>query len=286
VEWHFHNNTAMGALNYMIAVELGGTILHTCSRPLANGPSLPSTEQTVANLDRLGLDHGIDATALPPVAAHCERIAKQEGWAVGEPAEFDTFAYRHHLPGGMTGTLKAQLAQYSMTERLPEVLEETVRVREELGHPISATPFSQLVGIQSVLNVVTGDRWSVVPDEVVLYLMEKFGPPPAPLDEEVRDRVLSSPHGQRFAGWERPQPSLAELRDQYGGRSVTDEELLLRYMVPAADVDAARAQPVYPDYDYRDTTTELDLVTALMATRRPRSVHIRRGDAELRMGRD
>jgi hypothetical protein len=146
----------------------------------------------------------------------------------------------------MTGTLKAQLAQYSMAERLPEVLEETVRVREELGHPISATPFSQLVGIQSVLNVVTGDRWSVVPDEVVLYLMEEFGPPPAPIDAEVRDRVLSSPHGQRFAGWERPQPTLSELREQYGGRSVTDEELLLRYMVPAADVDAARAQPVTP----------------------------------------
>ena len=199
----------MGALNYMIAVELGGTILHTCSRPLANGPSLPSTEQTVANLDRLGLEHGIDETALPPVADHCARIARQEGWLVGEPAEFDTFAYQHHLPGGMTGTLKAQLAQYSMAERLPEVLEETVRVREELGHPISATPFSQLVGIQSVLNVVTGDRWSVVPDEVVLYLMEKFGPPPAPIDAEVRDRVLSSPHGQRFAGWERPQPTLA-----------------------------------------------------------------------------
>jgi oxaloacetate decarboxylase (Na+ extruding) subunit alpha len=286
VEWHFHNNTAMGALNYMIAVELGGTILHTCSRPLANGPSLPSTEQTVANLDRLGLDHGIDTSALPPVAAHCERIARQEGWAVGEPAEFDAFAYRHHLPGGMTGTLKAQLAQYSMTERLPEVLEETVRVREELGHPVSATPFSQLVGIQSVLNIVTGDRWSVVPDEVVLYLMEKFGPPPAPIDDDVRDRVLSSPHGQRFAGWERPQPSVAELREQYGGRSITDEELLLRYMVPAADVDAARARPVYPDYDYHDETTELDLVTALMAARRPRSVHIRRGDTELRMGRD
>ena len=186
----------------------------------------------------------------------------------------------------MTGTLKAQLAQYSMAERLPEVLEETVRVREELGHPIPATPFSQLVGIQSVLNVVTGDRWSVVPDEVVLYLMEKFGPPPAPIDAEVRDRVLSSPHGQRFAGWERPQPSLPELREQYGGRSVTDEELLLRYMVPAADVDAARAQPVYPDYDYRDETTELDLVTALLATRRPRSVHVSRGTTSLHMERD
>jgi oxaloacetate decarboxylase (Na+ extruding) subunit alpha len=156
----------------------------------------------------------------------------------------------------------------------------------EFGHPISATPFSQIVGIQAVLNIVTGDRYSMAPDEAVIYLMNAFGVPPAPVDENVRDKVLNSEHGRRFAGWERPQPSLSELRDQYGGPSLSDEELLLRYMVPAADVDAARAQPVYPDYDYHDETTELDLVTALMATRRPRSVHLSRGTTSLHMERD
>jgi oxaloacetate decarboxylase alpha subunit len=286
VEWHFHNTTGMGARNYMTAVEAGGTTLHTCSRPLANGPSLPSTEQTLANLTRLGHSHGIDESTLPPVARNCERIAEQEGWPTGAPVEYDAFVYRHQLPGGMTGTLKAQLAQYGMTERLDEVLEECVRVREEFGHPISATPFSQIVGIQAVLNIVTGDRYSMAPDEAVIYLMNAFGVPPAPVDENVRDKVLNSEHGRRFAGWERPQPSLSELRDQYGGPSLSDEELLLRYMVPAADVDAARAQPVYPDYDYHDETTELDLVTALMATRRPRSVHVSRGTTSLHMERD
>ena len=120
----------------------------------------------------------------------------------------------------MTGTLKAQLAQYGMTERLDEVLEECVRVRAEFGHPISATPFSQIVGIQAVLNIVTGDRYSMAPDEAVIYLMNAFGVPPAPVDENVRDKVLNSEHGRRFAGWERPQPSLSELRDQYGGPSL------------------------------------------------------------------
>jgi oxaloacetate decarboxylase (Na+ extruding) subunit alpha len=283
VEWHFHNNTALGAMNYAIAVEEGGRILHTCSRPLANGPSLPSTEQTVANLRHRGHTTGIDESRLPPVAAHCERIAAQEGWAVGEPAEHDVFAYQHHLPGGMTGTLKAQLAQYGMTERLPEVLDETVRVREELGHPISATPFSQLVGIQSVLNIVTGDRWSVVPDEVVIYLKDEFGVPPAPVDENVRDRVLSSPNGLRYEGWTRPQPSLEEIRESYGGAGVSDEELLLRYMVPAEDVAAARANPVMADYPYLDETTELDLVHRLMDAKRAKYVHVRRGTNEITM---
>jgi oxaloacetate decarboxylase alpha subunit len=281
VEWHFHNNTGMGAVNYMKAVELGGTILHTCTRPLANGPSLPSTEQTLENLRRLGHTHSLDESRLAPIADHCSRVAAQEGWAVGVPNEYNVFAYSHHLPGGMTGTLKAQLAQYGMQDRLPEVLEECVRVREELGHPVSATPFSQLIGIQSVLNIVTGDRWSTVPDEVIIYLMEQFGTPPAPISEAVRDKVLASPHGQRFKDWERPQPSLDELRRQYG--DVSDEELLLRYMVPAEHVDAPRVTK--PTYDYEDQTTVAQLLASALAMNRPKAVRVSRPDVQLSLRR-
>ena len=77
----------------------------------------------------------------------------------------------------------------------------------------------------------------MVPDEVIIYLMGKFATPPAPVDENVRDKVLASAHGQRFEGWERPQPSLEELREQYGGPRISDEELLLRYMVPVEDLE-------------------------------------------------
>jgi oxaloacetate decarboxylase alpha subunit len=284
VEWHFHNNTGMGTANYATALELGGSILHTCSKPLANGPSLPSTEQTLANLSRLGHDHPIDLDSLSPVAQHCERIAAQEGWPTGDPREFDAFAHRHQLPGGMTGTLKAQLAQYEMSDRLPDVLAETVRVRAEMGHPISATPFSQLIGIQSVLNIVTGERWSVVPDEVIIYLKGKFGMPPAPVDEEVRDRVLASQHGKRFADWERPQPSLAELRRQYGATS--DEDLILRYLVPAEDVEAAYAAgPVPQTYSYTERTSPRQIIEHVLASSRTRSVAITRDDLSITLRR-
>jgi oxaloacetate decarboxylase alpha subunit len=135
IEFHFHNNTGMGAVNYVTAVEAGARILHTCSRPLANGPSLPSTEQTLQNLRWMGRSHRIDESVLPKVADHCTRIAEQEDWPIGVPNEYNVFAYGHQLPGGMTGTLKSQLAQYGMADRLTEVLEECVRVREEMGHP-------------------------------------------------------------------------------------------------------------------------------------------------------
>ncbi len=287
VEFHFHNTTGMGALNYVIAMEAGGRIFHTCSRPLANGPSLPSTEQTLENVRWLGHTHGIDETVLPAVAEHCAKIAKQENWLTGVPNEYSAFAYRHHLPGGMTGTLKAQLAQYGMQDKLGEVLEETVRVREEMGHPISATPFSQIIGIQSVLNVVTGERWSTVPDESVLYLAGHYGTPPAPVCANIKDKVLNSEHGKRFANWQRPQPSLDEVRAQYGGPNLSDEELLLRYLVPAEDLAAVRdAGPVKRTYDFIDEMNMNDVLNHLLNLKRPRQVVVSgaAGDIVLKRG--
>ena len=286
IEFHFHNTTGMGALNYVIAIEAGAQCLHTCARSLANGPSLPSTEQTLENIRWLGHSHGIDEAVLPQISDHCARIAQQEGWDIGVPNEYSAFAYRHHLPGGMTGTLKKQLAEYGMEDRLGEVLEETVRVREEMGHPISATPFSQLIGIQSVLNVVTGERWSTVPDEVVQYLYEHYGTPPAPLSDAVKDKVFSSEQGKRFKHWERPQPDLREVRKQYGGEKVSDEELLLRYLVPEDDFNAARAAgPVKPHYDYDDQLSINELLDHLLKLKRPRQIHLRRPDGEISLVR-
>jgi oxaloacetate decarboxylase alpha subunit len=287
LELHCHNTIGVAPLNYLTGLEAGIRILHTASRPLANGPSLPSTEIMVENLRWLGYDHQLDTGRLDPVAAHFERVAQQEGWPVGTPNEYSTFAYRHQLPGGMTGTLKAQLAQYGMQDRLTEVLEEVVRVREDLGHPISATPFSQLMGIQSVLNIVTGQRYSVVPDEVIIYVLGHLGSTPAPIDEDVRDRILSTPRGRDYAEWEPPQPSLTELRDQYGGQHLTDEELLSRYLVPLEDAEATRAAgPPSPTYVFRDGPADtLSLIQQASEMKRPTYVHIRRPDFELTLRR-
>jgi oxaloacetate decarboxylase alpha subunit len=112
----------------------------------------------------------------------------------------------------------------------------------------------------------------VVPEEVVIYLMGLFGAPPAPVDQQVKDRVLSSPLGRRLAGTERAQPSLTELRDQYGGQHLSDEELLLRYMVPLEDLQAAG--PPYPGYQFTDTTSFPQLVDHLLTLNRPRHISL------------
>ncbi len=286
VEFQCHNTVGVAGMNYLIAADAGVTALHTAPGPMANGPSLPSTEQTVENLRWSGHSTRLDMDRVRRVSDHMRRVAEQEGHPLGVPNEYNVFPYHHQLPGGMTGTLKAQLAQYGMSDRFGEVLEEIVQVREDLGHPISATPFSQLMGIQSVLNVVTGERYGTVPDEILVYVLGHLGQPPAPLNPDVLDRMLSTPRGREMQAWEPPQPSIAELKEQYGDRRMSDEELLRRYLVPLADVEATHAAgPPATTYRFVDHRVPEAVIDDLLAAGRATFAHVDTGDASVTLRR-
>jgi oxaloacetate decarboxylase alpha subunit len=273
VEIHCHNTTGLAPLNYLEAIEAGVRILHTASTPLANGPSLPSTEMTVHNLEWLGHAHRLDTTRLPGVAEHFTRVAHQEGHDLGMPVEHDVSMYAHQIPGGMMGSLRSQLAQHNMGDRLGEVLREVPRVRADLGHPVSATPFSQFMGIQAVLNVVTGERYQLVPDELIMYVLGYFGTPPIPIDENVRDRVLANPNTKRFLSWQPEQPTLKQIRQQYG-TGCSDEELLTRYLVDPDDIAATEAAgPIRREYSFYEDADVASLLAEILP--RTRIGHVR-----------
>lgn len=237
LEMHFHNRTAMANLNHIIGVEEGVRIVHSAISTVANGVSMPSTEVTVDNLRRLGHEVAVDDSRFAEVAEHLAGLADDEGFAHGAPVEYSVAAIQQQFPGGMMGTLREQLKQVNMTERLPEVLEEAIRVREEMGWPIMATPFSQLVGIQALLNVVQGERYATIPDENLMYVAGWYGKPPGEVDPELLERAASTERGkQMMDAGHAPQPSLKEIRAEYG-ESLSDEELLLRYLIPGNDVD-------------------------------------------------
>ncbi len=286
IEVQCHNTTGIAGYNYLIGVEAGIRVLHTAPGPMANGPSLPSTEQTMENLRWTGHTTSVDLDRVRRISAHMRRVAEQEGHLIGVPNEYTVFPYQHQLPGGMTGTLKAQLAQYDMSDRFEEVLEEVVQVRADLGHPISATPFSQLMGIQAVLNVVTGERYSAVPDEVLVYVLGHLGEPPAPIDPNVLDRMLSTDRGKEVQQWTPPQPSIDELKAEYGDRTMSDEELLRRYLVPLPDVEATRvAGPAKRTYEFIGDGISEALVDQILASSRATFAHIEIGDATLTLRR-
>ena len=272
VEIHFHSNNALAPINYLEGLLAGADVVHTASRPLAAGVSLPSTENTVANLRYAGFDVDLDESRFAPVAEHLLRVAEYESLPVGQPAEYSLFLYRHQLPGGMTGTFKDQLKARGMEDRFEEVLDEMARVRTELGYPVMATPFSQLVGTQAVLNVVTGKRYSVVPDEVMIYAQGFYGRPVTPFDQDVLDTIMSSPKAKSYRDWEPPQPGLPELRERFGS-SISDDELILRLLVPENDIDVMRATP-QRNRDFAPTTRQVRFIRELVETSVGAYLHI------------
>lgn len=262
IEFHSNNILGQSAKAYLDAIELGVSILHTASRPMANGPSVPSTEIMVHNIELLGHTHSLDKSLFKPVADHFEKVGKAAGYLVNQSNEYDILAIHHQVPGGMTGTLKAQLEKHGMSHRLEEVFRETAVVRKELGYPGMATPFSQLVGIQAVLNIVTGKRYGTVPDEVIQYAAGYYGSTVAPIDPNVLDRIMAAPRAKAILASPPEQPTIEELRKQYG--TDNDDELILRALVPQADIEKMRAAgPIKTTYPLL-SSPELDQVARLM----------------------
>jgi oxaloacetate decarboxylase alpha subunit len=283
IEIHSHNVTGLSTLTYLEAIRHGVHIVHTAARPLANGPSMPSTEIMLRNIELLGHTHGIDRSQLEQVSAHFTGIARTYGFRLGVPNEFDLMAYEHQVPGGMTGTLLNQLKQYNMSERLDDVLHETAVVRKELGYPGMMTPFSQLVGVTAVMNIVTGKRWSVVTDEVIQYALGYYGAPVAPIEPHVMERIESAPRFKDLKAHPPENPSLEEIRRQHGG--VDDDELLLRALVPASDIDAMRvAGPLRLDFPIL-SSPELDFARELMQLATSRYVQLQSADLSIELSR-
>jgi len=283
IEFHSNNILGMSAKAYLDAIDLGVSIIHTASRPMANGPSVPSTEIMVKNIELRGHTHSLDKSLFKPVADHFEAVGKAAGYLVNQYNEYDILSIEHQIPGGMTGTLKAQLAQHNMSDKLDQVLAETAEVRRELGYPGMATPFSQLVGTLAVLNMVSGKRYSIIPDEVIQYAAGFYGQTVAPIDAEVLDKIMSAPRAKEVLANPPEQPTIEELRQRYG--TTNDDELILRALVPEADLDRMwAAGPVKTTYPLL-SSRELDQVRRLMRVARAPVVEIKSSTMNLSLRR-
>lgn len=243
LQFHAHCTNGLAPLCYLEAIKLGLTTLHTAVSPLANANSLPSIEQTLKNAQRLGYSSELDIAALQTVSDHFTDIALKNDLPMGKPLEYDAFLYEHQLPGGMMGTLKNQLTELGMVERMDELLEEVARIREDFGYPVMATPYSQIVGTQAVFNITSGERYKMVPDEVIKYAAGVYGEPNGPMDAEVKDKILSSPKAKKLASWAPPDIRLKDIRKAIGS-DLSDEQLLLRLLNPDPEVKA-KLRPLY-----------------------------------------
>jgi oxaloacetate decarboxylase alpha subunit len=239
VELHSHCTISLGPLAYVEGLKAGTRTLHTAVAPLANGTSNPSCETTLRNLEAEGYSHDLDTDALAEVSEHFRELAAEKDLPLGVPQEYDAAYYHHQMPGGMVTTTKRQLEEIGKPELFDATLEEVTRVRAEMGYPIMVTPVSQFVATQAVMNVIYGERWSKVSDEMVRYFHGHFFEPAAPVDPEIADKVLSRPRAKKLAELE--PLSLEGARERFG-EGISDEELLLRLTMSAEQVDAMVAE--------------------------------------------
>src|ERR1044071_6831357 len=239
LEFHAHCNNSLAPLNYMEAIKLGLTTLHTGISPLANGSAQPSILNVAKNARALGHTPLINEAEVGPVTEHFTAVAERDGLPIGKPFEYDENLYRHQVPGGMISNLKHQLKLVGMQDKLDATLEEAARVRAEFGYPIMVTPLSQFVGSQAAINVITGERYKEVTDQSIQYALGHWGKEaPAVMDANVKDKILNRPRANDWRNWSPPDLSLKEVRQKFGGRGVSDEELVLRVI---AGADAVRA---------------------------------------------
>ncbi len=188
---HCHYIGGMAPMNYIKAAEAGAEIVDTAVVALAFGNSQPAVETIVAALKESPYDTGIDLDLLFEIAEYWEAVREKKKLKRGITTLLSMEVFSHQVPGGMMSNLVSQLEEQKASERLPDVLAEIPKVRAEVGYPPLVTPLSQIVGTQAVINVLTGKRWAVVPQEMKDYIKGLYGKAPGPMDKEIVTKVLA-----------------------------------------------------------------------------------------------
>src|SRR5690625_5062187 len=184
-------------LSSLAAIEEGVHIIRTCIPPLAEGSSLPNAITLLNNARSMGFSDDIDRGCLERISEHLTYVAKRESLPVGAPVEYDVFQYEHQVPGGVKATLKWQLSQLGRLDVYDDVLHETIRVRQDLGYPIMVTPASQYIVAQATINVLSGERYKKITDEIMAKaILPSAVPPPGPVSDELLSKIKKNPRSE------------------------------------------------------------------------------------------
>lgn len=274
LEVHLHCTIGLGEQASLAAVAAGADAVHVGVGPLGNGTSLPEAQRMLSNLNELGYELAINKQALSSVANYWQRLAMAEGLTSGQPQEFDASFLRHQIAGGVMTTMRRQLAEVNLEHKLPELIAEAEQVRADLGFPIMVTPFPQMVCSQALFNVVAGKRYSQVSDQVIRYVMGRFGRPTSPVAPSVKAVILDRPRAREIES-EPSILSLEQLRSRFPGK-MDEEEFLLRAVLPAEQVDAMLAAKPFGSRYSPDCAPILELLRRLKAKPDTRDLVIER----------
>ncbi|MDQ7914132.1 sodium-extruding oxaloacetate decarboxylase subunit alpha [Pseudomonas sp. 102515] len=229
---HSHDTAGVAAMCQLKAVENGADRIDTAISSLAWGTSHPGTESMVAALRDTPYDTGLDLELLQEIGLYFHAVRKKYHQFESEFTGVDTRVQVNQVPGGMISNLANQLREQGALNRMNEVLEEIPRVRKDLGYPPLVTPTSQIVGTQAFFNVLAGERYKTITNEVKLYLQGRYGKAPGAICEQLRKQAIGQEEVIEVRPADLLSPELARLRAEIGDLAKSEEDVMTFAMFP------------------------------------------------------
>ena len=229
IELHGHCTGGIMEMTYRKAIDAGVDIIDTALSPISGGTSQPSTEAFVYALQGTKYDTNLNVDMLNKAAKKMNKIIDKylsNGLLNPKALSYNPNILKYQVPGGMLSNLMKQLSDQGAMDKYDEVLNEVPRVRKDMGYPPLVTPLSQMVGTQAVMNVITGQRYKMVPKEIKEYLHGLYGAAPAPVNEEVRKQIIGDDEVITYRPADKIEPQFEMYKEKYKDLCKSDEDVL------------------------------------------------------------
>ena len=240
IDLHTHSTTGLAFMTYLKAVEAGVDIIDTAISPMSGGTSQPATETMAYALRQLGYEVDLDDTCTKAMADYFKGVRDEfiaDGTLMPKALATDTQCLTYQVPGGMLSNLISQLKQNGAEDKYYAVLAEVPRVRKDFGYPPLVTPTSQIVGTQAVLNVLSGERYKMVPKESKALLRGEYGRLPAEVNEDVRKKAIGDDEVITCRPADLLEPEMDKYREEAKDLARSEEDVLSYALFPQVATD-------------------------------------------------
>lgn len=250
LEVHTHATSGIAEMTYLKVAEAGADIIDTAISSFAGGTSQPATESVAIALEDCGFTTGLDLQKVAEIAEHFNPVRdrfREEGLLNPKVKDIEPKTLIYQVPGGMLSNLLSQLTEQGLQDKYEEVLAEVPKVRADLGYPPLVTPLSQMVGTQALMNVISGERYKLVPSEIKDYVKGLYGQSPAPISEEIKETIIGDAEVITVRPADLLVPQLPAFREQIAEYAKSEEDVLMYALFPqqAQDFLGRREDPFY-----------------------------------------
>ena len=247
IQLHCHASSGMATPTYVEGVRAGAGAIDCAVAAMAGFSSQPPVETLIAIFRETHYNANLDMKAIERVNKYFTELAPKRRLDNGVYQIIDPNILIHQIPGGMISNFRAQLEKQKALDKLPEVLEEVSAVRKDLGYPPLVTPTSQIVGSQAVFNILSGERYKIVPNEVKEYVRGSYGRPPAAIDAALAKKIMGDEKPITHRPADDLKPMLPNATENADPKLILNEEDILSYILlpePATEYFKYRALPV------------------------------------------